>query len=108
MLTFPKTPITDSSFKKWSAIKYEEENEEDGSTYHYYIIPLPNDWDNDASSRPALLSTASDECNIIGIKKGEFKISVFDYGELPLLETEEDVELLYKIVTQQDLVIRKK
>jgi hypothetical protein len=97
MLTFPKTPITDSSFKKWSAIKYEEENEEDGSTYHYYIIPLPNDWDNDASSRPALLSTAS-----------EYKISVFDYGELPLLETEEDVELLYKIVTQQELVTRKK
>jgi hypothetical protein len=26
MLTFPKTPITDSSFKKWSAIKYEEDN----------------------------------------------------------------------------------
>jgi len=107
MLTFPKTPITDSSFKKWNAIKSEEESE-DGSRYHYYIIPLPNNWDNDASARPALLSTASDECNIIGVKKGEYKISVFDYGELPLLETEEEVELLYKIVTQQDLVTKKK
>jgi hypothetical protein len=42
------------------------------------------------------------------LKKGEFKISVFDYGELPLLETEEDVELLYKIITQENLVKRKK
>lgn len=108
MLTFPKTPITDSSFKKWNAIKNEEENDEDGSIYYYYIIPLPNDWDNDTSARPALLSTASDECNIIGIKKGEYKIAVFDYGELPLLDTEEDVELLYKILTRQDLVTKKK
>jgi hypothetical protein len=108
MLTFPKTPITDASFRKWNAIKHEEESEETGEIYHYYILPLPNNWDGDMSARPALLSTASDEYNIIGVKKGEYKISVFDYGELPLLETEEDVELLYKIVTQENLVKRKK
>lgn len=108
MLTFPKTPITDSSFIKWNAIKQEEENDETGEIYYFYIIPLPNQWDGDMSDRPALLSTASDEANIVGVKKGHFKISVFDYGDLPLLETEEDVELLYKIVTTEDLVIRKK
>ena len=77
-------------------------------TYHYYIIPLPNQWDEDTSSRPALLSTSNDEYNIIGVNKGEYKISVFDYGELPLLETEEEVELLYYIVTKQQLTSKNK
>lgn len=108
MITFPQTPITDSSFKKWDAIKYEEESEETGEKFYYYIIPLPNHWDDDTSSRPALLSTSNDEWNIIGIKKGEYKISVFDYGELPLLETEEEVELLYYLVTKEELTSKKK
>ena len=77
-LTFPKTPITDASFRKWNAIKHEEESEETGEIYHYYILPLPNNWDGDMSARPALLSTASDEYNIIGVKKGEYKISVLN------------------------------
>jgi len=98
MITMPQTPITDHSFKKWGAIKIEE-NDED-SDYYYWILPLPLD-DYDMHDRPTLISIASDEWKNMDLNEGEYLVTLFD--NLPMLETEEEIELLYKILTKENL-----
>lgn len=101
MITMPKTPITEHSFKKWNAIKVEETD--DGGDYYYYIIPIPNDGDLDLGDRPAMVSIANDEWKNCDIDEGHYLISLFDHYDLPMIETEEEIELLYKILTKENL-----
>jgi hypothetical protein len=101
MITMPQTPITEHSFKKWNAIKIEE-NDGD-SEYYYYIIPMPNDSVDDISERPTLISIANDEWKNCDLEEGHYLVSLFDYQDLPMIETEEEVELLYKILTKENL-----
>ncbi len=102
MVTIPQTPITEHSFKKWNAIKIDDIDIND-MEYYYYIIPLPNDSIDDISERPTIISTASDEWQNLEIEEGRFLVSLFDWEDLPFIETEEEVELLYKILTKQNL-----
>ena len=97
MITMPQTPITDYSFKKWGAIKIEETDEVE--PYYYWILPIPID--ENIPDRPTLVSTTNDEWKIMEINKGQYLVTLFD--TLPMLETEEDVELLYKILTKENL-----
>ena len=97
MITIPQTPITDHSFKKWGAIKIEESDGE--SEYYYWILPMPKD--EDVADRPTLISTANDEWKQLDLNEGEYLITLFD--NLPMMETEEEVELLYKILTKENL-----
>jgi len=101
MITMPQTPITDHSFKKWKAIRIDET---DGDVnFYYWILPLPNNDDLDASNRPTLVSTANDEWKNMDLEEGQYLVSLFDWNDLPMLETEEDIELLYKILTKENL-----
>ena len=95
----PQTPITDHSFKRWNAIKIEESDGE--NNYYYWIIPLPNGDEFETINRPTMISIASDEWKAMEINEGEYLITLFD--DLPMLETEEEIELLYKILTKQNL-----
>jgi hypothetical protein len=99
MITMPQSPITDHSFKKWGAIRVEESDGE--SEYYYWIIPIPKLEEFDVSERPTLISTANDEWKNMEIKEGEYLISLFE--NVPMMETEEEIELLYKILTKQNL-----
>jgi hypothetical protein len=98
MITMPQTPITDYSFKKWGAIKIEESDED--SDFYYWILPLPKN-DEDMHDRPTLISIASDEWKAMDLNEGEYLVTLFD--NLPMLETEEEIELLYKILTKENL-----
>jgi hypothetical protein len=98
MITMPQTPITDHSFKKWGATKIEENDGE--SDFYYWILPLPLE-DDDVSDRPTLISIASDEWKNMELNEGEYLVTLFD--NLPMLETEEEIELLYKILTKENL-----
>lgn len=99
MITMPQTPITDHSFKKWGAIKIEESDDE--SEYYYWIIPIPKLDGDDVSERPTLISIANDEWKAMDIPEGQYLVTLFD--NLPMLETEEQIELLYKILTKENL-----
>ena len=98
MITMPQTPITDHSFKRWGAIRIEETD--GASEYYYWILPLPKE-DDDVSNRPTLISIASDDWKAMGVNEGEYLVTLFD--NLPMLETEEEIELLYKILTKENL-----
>ncbi len=102
MITMPQTSITDHSFKKWNAIRVEETDGE--NEYYYWIIPMPNDNDMDVSEKPTLISTADDEWKNLDLDEGQYLVSLFDHYELPMIETEEEVELLYKILTKENLI----
>jgi hypothetical protein len=75
-------------------IKYEL-----GDPYYYWILPIPID--ENIPDRPTLISTTNDEWKIMEINKGQYLVTLFD--TLPMLETEEEVELLYKILTKENL-----
>lgn len=105
MIIVPETPITDASFDKWKAhkIEVEEENEK----YHYYIIPLV-DVDEEEVKHieeiPALFSSESDEF-LDQNGNAAFTVRLFD-EDLPELTSEEEVEILYKILTKKELFLR--
>ena len=104
MIILPQTPITESSFQKWKCHRLEVENGED--SYHYYVIPLI-DIDEDEVSNieyaPVLFSSESDE--FFDENGGAiFTLRLFD-EDLPELTTEEEVEILYKILTKKEIFL---
>lgn len=105
MIILNETPITDASFDKWKAHRIDVTEAED--SFYYYVIPLV-DIDESEVSRiediPALFSSESD--NFIG-ENGEvvFTIRMFE-EDLPELTTEEEVEILYRLLTKKDILRR--
>lgn len=104
MIIVPQTPITESSFNKWKCHRLEIEDGED--SYHYYIIPLI-DIDEDEipnlEGMPVLFSSESD-AYIPENGKTIFTIRLFD-EDLPELEYEEEVEILYTLLTKKSLLL---
>lgn len=101
MITIPQSPITDVSFKKWGIKKVKDTD--GGGMYYYYLIPLPkSDYANN-DMKPFLISSANDEAKEFGLSDGQFIVRLFEIGELPPLKTEEEVELLYYLLTKENL-----
>lgn len=104
MITVPQTPITDATFDKWKAHKIEIED--DGDKFYYYIVPLV-DVDEKEIERieaiPALFSSESDEFTDEAGNK-IFTMRLFD-EDLPELTTEEEVEILYSILTKRSIFL---
>jgi len=106
MILVPQTGITDSSFTKWKSHKIEVEDGED--KFYYYIIPLV-DVDEEENKRieeiPALFSSESDE--FVDSDTGDrlFTVRLFD-DDLPELTSEEEVEIIYRILTKKELFRR--
>ncbi len=104
MIVLPQTPITENSFKRWKSHKIEVEDGVD--SYHYYVIPLidiDEDDIEDIEFAPVLFSSESDEFfdendNVI------YTVRLFD-DDLPELTTEEEVEILYELLTKKKLFI---
>lgn len=106
MIIVPETPITDISFTKWNnCIKIEVKDESLEDAYYYYIIPLievsQQELEDNIESIPSLWSSESSEFESEeGIPL--YTMRLFD-EDLPELTTEEEVEILYKILTKKDL-----
>lgn len=98
-IAFPESLITEETFERqgWEKV---QEDESEGPSGYYWILPLPKD-DDDVSDRPTLISIASDEWKTMELNEGEYLVTLFD--NLPMLETEEEIELLYKILTKENL-----
>lgn len=102
MIVLPQTPITENSFNRWKCHRLDVEDGIDA--YHYYVIPLI-DMDEDELDNleyaPVLFSSESDEFtddngNTI------YTVRLFD-EDLPELTSEEEVEILYEILTKKKL-----
>jgi hypothetical protein len=106
MIVVPHTPITDASFDKWKAHRIDVEDEED--KFYYYVIPLVDVEEKeleDVEGIPALFSSESDEFMDSETGKSVFTMRLFD-EDLPELTSEEEVEILYRILTKKDLLRR--
>ena len=106
MIIVPETPITDASFRKWKCIKIDIKADEEGEEdYWYYVIPLVD------VTEEQMMDIDDYYPHLWSSENGEFKdnynnevysVFVFD-DDLPALTTEEEVEILYKIITKKDL-----
>lgn len=105
MVIVPQTPITEASFSKWKSHRVDETD--DNGSYHYYMIPLidvAEDELEDIELIPGLFSSESDEFQD---DKGNpvYTMRLFE-EDLPEITTEEEVEILYKIITKKDLLLK--
>lgn len=106
MIILNETPITESSFDKWKAHRIDVEEGEE--SYYYFVIPLVDVDEAElehVEEIPALFSSESD--NFIDSETGKpvFTMRMFD-DDLPELTSEEEVEILYRILTKKDLLRR--
>ena len=95
------------SVKREPSFWLEDEVEDEDDKFYYYVIPLV-DVDEEEIKRieeiPAIFSSESDEfVDEDGNKL--FTMRLFD-EDLPELTSEEEVEILYKILTKKELVSR--
>jgi hypothetical protein len=106
MIIVPETPITEASFSKWKCHRIDAIDEIEGN-YHYFIIPLVElneDEIQQLEYMPTIFSSASDEF-IDENGKATYTMRLFE-EDLPELTTEEEVEILYKILTKKDLFLK--
>jgi hypothetical protein len=105
MIIVPETPITDASFNKWKAHRIDFEEGE--AAFYYYIIPLididESELDN-IEEIPALFSSESDEFQDEN-GNSVFTMRLFD-EDMPELTSEEEIEILYKILTKKELFLK--
>jgi hypothetical protein len=106
MIIVPETPITEVSFTKWnSCMRIEMKDEALDELFHYYVIPLidvsQKELEESLDTIPALWSSESTEFES---EEGVilYTMRLFD-EDMPELTTEEEVEILYKILTKKDL-----
>jgi hypothetical protein len=102
MVILNQTQITESTFTKWRSHKVDVED--DGEAYFYYVIPLidVDQFNVDMlETIPALYSSYSDEFTD---DNGNTVFTIRFDTQLPEITTEQEVELLYKILTKKSLI----
>lgn len=105
MIIVNETPITEKSFEKWKSHRVDAE--EEGEQYSYYVIPLVEvDKFNVEvlETIPALYSSYNDE---FVDDNGNTVYTVRFDTQLPDITTEQQVELLYNILTKKTLLLGK-
>ena len=102
-IEFPFIQITEKTFERqgWEKVTEIDEESEEPETYTYYVLPLPKD--NPDENCPVLISSADDEWDELGIKKGEYFVEIADLFGLGLCSTEEELEILYRSLTKVEI-----
>lgn len=102
VLEFPVTPITEKTFERQGWEKHIERDEKSGESYYYWILPLPKD--NPDMRAPAFVSSTNDEyVDFEQLKKGEYIVEIDGFFGLGLCWTEEEMEVLYRALTKQEI-----
>lgn len=96
------TPITEKTFIKqgWERIDVSSE-ESGGEPYYFWELPLPKY--NPDNRAQVLISTTNDRWEEIGLKKGEYAVEIFDFSGLGYCLTEEEIGIVYNVLTQEDV-----
>lgn len=116
-IRFPVTPITEETFKRqgWerhsvvefmdnsgSSKKTQNKAEKDDS--FFWTLPIPKDRDDQHS--PMLVSNMIDEVSALkdfGLKTGQFFVRIMDMDGLGLCLNEEELEILYMALTDENI-----
>jgi hypothetical protein len=106
MVTIPQTPITEASFSKWKCFKVDiKDDESEPETSYYWVIPLvdvdENVFTESDDYYPHLWSSEAGEF-IDDYGNEVYSVFVFD-DDLPALTTEEEVEILYSLITKREI-----
>ena len=101
----PYTPITEETFQRQGWEKVEERDREDEKDewnyYHYYVLPVPKDSPDENALQ--LVSSANDDYKDLNIKKGEYAIELDGLFGLGICFSEEELLILYKALTKQEI-----
>jgi hypothetical protein len=115
-IKLPLTPITDETFKrhKWykhivgDVMEVDEDGEEYGSEsdseVYYYTLPLPKSRGDEYA--PRLTSNSTDEVGILkdmGLSPGTFFVELMGTEGLGYCDSEEELEILYKVLTGEEI-----
>lgn len=96
--------IDDETFEDEAAEFAEEDDSEDTDAY-YWTLPLPKDRKGDPYTI-VLTSNATDELSIVrefGLQDGSFIVEIFDSDGLGLCINEEELEVLYRALTGEEI-----
>ena len=94
---FPYTPITEETFERqgWEMMVDRDGGDYDeGEEFYYFFLPLPKD--NPDEHATVLISSANDDYQTLGIKKGEYYVEIDGTQGLGLCTNEEELEILNK------------
>jgi hypothetical protein len=98
------TPITEETFErqKWEMI-VDKEEDADGEMeeFYYWILPLPKD--NPDENALVLISSANDDYQNVGLKKGEYMVEIDGFLGLGLCTNEEELQILYRALTRREI-----
>lgn len=111
-IKLPLTPITEKTFERQGWIKRnvgdmiidDEDDVDEDTTAYYFTLSLPKDRDDEYA--PQLVSNATDELGLlkdIGLKPGQFFVEILGTEGLGFAASEEELELLYKVLTGDDI-----
>lgn len=113
-IKLPLTPITETTFKRqgWDIhtvgdsmnITDEGDVMEEGDKVYYYTIALPKERNDEYAAR--LVSNATDETGFLkdmGLYPGTFCVEIMGTDGLGLCTSEEELEVLYKVLTGDDI-----
>ena len=99
-IEFPETYITEKTFERQQWEKIVEDDTGRNSGY-YYILPLPKD--NPSEDAPCLISSMNDEWDSLEIPMGNYIVEIEDLLGLGLCESEEQLEILYRALTGEEI-----
>lgn len=94
-----KTPITEDTFERQGWTKIEDNDGEEDFTY--YMLPIPKD--NPDPAALCLITSADDEHELFELNDGEFVVELDIFPGLGHCETEEELELLYRVLTKRHI-----
>jgi hypothetical protein len=105
VVDWPLNPITEETFVNQNWERYDEiEITKSGKKdkYYYFMLPLPKDNPDDKAL--CLISTTNDEYEDFDfLKKGEYLIEVEGTASLGICRYEEELAILYKALTKQNI-----
>ena len=114
-LKLPLTPLTDTTFIRQGWRKHmvtdslimgtdDDTGMDDISEAYYYSIPLPKDRTDEYS--PTLVTNATDEIGLLkdmGLRPDTFFVEIAGTEGLGTCTTEEELEILYRVLTGDPL-----
>jgi len=93
------TPITEETFERQGWIKERDEDMR-GNEYSYWYLPLPK---NSKDPYGPCLVSNPDNQQIKGISENEYCVEIMDFGGLGFCSSEEEIEVLYEMLTKQSI-----
>jgi len=95
--------ITDETFERQGWEKFVESDDDERIVY--WTLPLPKD--NPDGHLFCLISSIDVDWEEMGLKQGQYVVELLNYGSLGYCNTEEQIEVLYKALTGENIYDNK-